>query len=35
MYLIDPALTIATLEATSEDPLVTANREWEPYELVN
>jgi hypothetical protein len=35
MYLINPALIIATLEVTPEDPLVIVNREWEPYELVN
>jgi len=27
IYLINPALTIAILEATSKDPLVVANRE--------
>jgi len=27
MYLINPALIIATLEATSKDPLVVVNRE--------
>jgi len=35
MYLINPALIIATLEETSRDPPVAANREWELYELVN
>ena len=35
MYLINPALIIATLEETSRDPPVAANREWEPYKLVN
>jgi len=35
MYLINPALIIATLEATSKDPPVVANREWQLYELVN
>jgi len=35
IYLINPALIIAILEETSRDPPVAANREWEPYELVN
>jgi len=35
MYLINPALTITTLEATSKDPPVAANREWQLYKLVN
>ena len=35
IYLINPTLTIATLEETSRDPLVAANRKQEPYKLVN
>ena len=35
IYLINPALTITTLEATSEDPLVAVNCKWQLYKLVN
>ena len=35
IYLINPALIIITLEATSKDPPVVINCEWQLYKLVN
>jgi len=33
--LVNPALAIATLDATSKDLLAAANYKREPYELIN
>jgi len=35
IYLINPALIIATLESTFKDPPTAANYKWELYKLVN
>ena len=35
IYLINPALIIITLKATSKDPPVVVNHKWQLYKLVN
>ena len=35
IYLVNPALTIATLDTTSKDLSAAANYKQEPYKLIN
>jgi len=35
IYLVNPTLAIAILDATLKDLLAAANYKWEPYELIN
>jgi len=35
IYLVNPALTIATLDTTLKDPLAAANYKRELYKLIN